>query len=410
MPEVEKPAAPQPVEPTDSTGDNAAADPADGADLEPGADDEVAESADAEEPASLTADEQEDLVTAEPDSPPVTYSGQDFDVAGLVNRLNRNDILVPIFGHHDDRITSAGFQRSFVWNRPQMDRFIESLLLGYPIPGIFLIRQTDRRYLVLDGQQRLRTLQYFYGGIYDGKEFALRNVSEHLRGLTYKTLDGEQRRLIDDAFIQATIVASDGSAQALDSIYKIFERLNAGGTQLTAHEIRVALFAGPFIDFLDRLNSDGAWRLLYGKRSPRVRDQELVLRIIALYLNAPSYRRPLKSFLNAFAQANRDMTNLGADELATRFGMAALLVAGTAGRDGIRFQSAQINAALAEAVMVGLMRRLDQGTSPDPDDVATAIATLKADPALQDAITHATADEENVRARLELATAAFAGI
>ncbi|MBD8059967.1 DUF262 domain-containing protein [Cellulomonas sp. JH27-2] len=418
MPAADEPAAFAPDELTNSTRDNAAAGQGDQAPLTEGADDDLTASADADsgaegeggEPEGLTADESEDLVTAEPDSPPVTYSGQDFDVAGLVHRLNRNDILVPIFGHNDDRITSAGFQRSFVWNRPQMDRFIESLLLGYPIPGIFLIRQVDRRYLVLDGQQRLRTLQHFYSGIYDGKEFALRNVSERLRGLTYRTLDGEQRRLIDDAFIQATIVSSDGSVQALDSIYKIFERLNAGGTQLTAHEIRVALFAGPFIDFLDRLNSDVAWRALYGKRSPRVRDQELVLRIVALYLNAASYRRPLKSFLNAFAQANRDMTSLGADTLADRFGTAVLMVAGTAGRDGIRFQSAQINSALAEAIIVGLMRRLDQRTSPDPERIAEAIASLKANPALQDAITRATADEENVRARLEIATAAFAGI
>ena len=45
-----------------------------------------------------------------------------------------------------------------------MDRFIESLLLGYPIPGIFLVQQPDKKLLVLDGQQRLRTLQAFYSG------------------------------------------------------------------------------------------------------------------------------------------------------------------------------------------------------------------------------------------------------
>ena len=60
---------------------------------------------------------------------PVSYSGQDFDVEGLVRRLRSGDILVPVFGHHDVRISSAGFQRSFVWNRSQMDRFIESLFL-----------------------------------------------------------------------------------------------------------------------------------------------------------------------------------------------------------------------------------------------------------------------------------------
>src|SRR4051812_48431475 len=98
--------------------------------------------------AVLTDEEAADLNEAEDAVLPVSYSGQDFDVNGLVRRLNSEDILVPTFGHQDARIASAGFQRSFVWNRPQMDRFIESLLLGYPIPGIFLVRQADRRYLV----------------------------------------------------------------------------------------------------------------------------------------------------------------------------------------------------------------------------------------------------------------------
>jgi hypothetical protein len=62
------------------------------------------------------------------------------------------------------------------------DRFIESLLLGYPIPGIILVQQQDRRYLVLDGQQRLRTLAAFYDGLHAGKEFSLQNVAEEYKG------------------------------------------------------------------------------------------------------------------------------------------------------------------------------------------------------------------------------------
>src|SRR6266851_3900621 len=143
-----------------------------------------------------------------------------------------DDIMIPTFGHDDDRIVSAGFQRAFVWTRSQMDRFIETLLLGYPIPGIFLVKQQDRRYLVLDGQQRLRTLQHFYMGIHDGKEFALRNVGERFKGLTYKTLQEDQRRQIDNSYFQATIVDTDGSEESLEAIYQIFERLNSGGTQL----------------------------------------------------------------------------------------------------------------------------------------------------------------------------------
>ena len=118
-----------------------------------------------------------------------------------------------------------------------------------------MVQQSDKRYLVLDGQQRIRTLVAFYQGIHDSREFALKDVALEFRGLTYRTLSPEQKRLLDNTFIQATIVKSDGSFESLDIfVYQIFERLNSGGTQLTAHEIRVALYAGPCIDYLTNLN------------------------------------------------------------------------------------------------------------------------------------------------------------
>src|SRR5690348_3139591 len=80
-----------------------------------------------------------ELDEAIPDPEPISYSGADFDVEGLVRRLQRNDIVIPTFGHGDTSVETAGFQRDFVWRKPQMDRFIESLLLGYPVPGIFLV-------------------------------------------------------------------------------------------------------------------------------------------------------------------------------------------------------------------------------------------------------------------------------
>lgn len=163
-----------------------------------------------EEPITLTIDEAEDLGEADRSPQPIVYSGQDFDAEGLVRRLQRGDILIPTFGHADERIVAGGFQRGFVWTKSQMDRFIETLLLGYPIPGIFLVKQqADLRYLVLDGQQRLRTLQHFYEGIYDGRVFALRNVGERFQGLKYSTLQDDQRRQLDNSYFQATIVDTE---------------------------------------------------------------------------------------------------------------------------------------------------------------------------------------------------------
>lgn len=361
-----------------------------------------------DEPSALSEAEKLDLLEAEPAPQQVTYSGQDFDVEGLVRRLDKGDILVPTFGHNDERITSAGFQRGFVWTRPQMDRFIESLLLGYPIPGIFLVRQADRRYLVLDGQQRLRTLQHFYGGRVGGNEFSLQNVGDAFKNLTYSTLPENQRRLLDNTFFQATVVDTDGSRESLEAVYQIFERLNSGGTQLTAHEIRVALYAGPFIDYLERLNQDPSWRAVYGKKSPRLRDQELILRILAMYSGAPTYKRPLKTFLNSFAADHRYLHRLDHESLSSLFERASALIAGAGGRGAVRFQSRQVNVALAEALFVGLMRRLDFDEDMTQEATGNAIAEIRSNPRLDGAISRSTADEEAVKTRLEISTKRFA--
>ncbi len=369
-------------------------------------------------PSSQSADTQElepqDLETleeADPNPSQVSYKGSDFDVEGLVRRLNRGDVIVPTFGHDDELpIETARFQRGFVWTRPQMDRFIESLLLGYPIPGIFLVQQADRRYLVLDGQQRLTTLAAFYAGVHGGREFSLHNVADEFNGLTYRTLPAELRRTLDSTFIQATIVETDGSTESLDSVYQVFERLNSGGTQLTPHEIRQALYAGPFIDLLTELNDDSAWRELYGGRSPRLRDQEIVLRVVALYVSPGTYKRPLKKFLNNFVGENRYLHNIDRARISDLFKTACRLILDDAGPQALRWQSNQVNAALSEAILVGLMRRLDADADISPATVATAIRNLLADSALEPTIARATADEDSVRTRLALATRAFAAV
>ncbi|RZU43897.1 uncharacterized protein DUF262 [Streptomyces sp. BK022] len=359
---------------------------------------------------SLTPEEQEDLAAAEAEAEPVTYTGTDFDAEGLVRRLTRGDIVIPTFGHGDDSLEVAGFQRGFVWRRPQMDRFIESLLMGYPIPGIMLVQQVDRRYLVLDGQQRLRTLRAFYEGVHAGREFALENVADDFKGLTYRTLLPEQRRTLDNTFIQATIVKTDGSGKSLEAIYQVFERLNSGGTQLTPHEIRIALYPGTFVDFLERLNKNKDWRQLYGSKSLRLRDQELILRILALYQNSAGYFRPQKKFLNDFLGKHRNLEGLDNHKLEKLFSDASKLLLAGPGRAALRFQSSQVNAALAEALYVGLMRRLDGGTVPAPDSVADAVRVFTTNRETAPTISGSTATEEYVRKRLDMATKTFAAI
>jgi hypothetical protein len=362
-----------------------------------------------EEPSDLTEQEIADLETPEVQASQVVYSGQDFDVVGLIRRLQNEDILIPTFGHEDIRIQAAGFQRSFVWNRPQMDKFIESILLGYPIPGIFLVKQPDKRYLVLDGQQRLSTLRHFQECIHSGREFSLRNVSDEFKSLTYKSLPDDMRRQFDNTFIQAIIVTSDGSNESMDSVYNIFERLNSGGTQLTPHEIRIALYAGPFIDYIENLNRYPSWRALYGAQSPRLRDQELVLRIIALFLDSDNYKRPLKKFLNDFTSNNRESTSPSLVRARQLFEAATDLILASAGRESIRLRGAQVTAALAEAIVAGLMFRLSTPSAElTHEAILNAITSLKQNDDLTVSFTRSTADEEQLTKRLNAAKEAFA--
>lgn len=355
----------------------------------------------------LTDDELEAAVESEGEAEAVSYQGTDFDAEGLVRRLNREDIVIPSFGHGDEEVELASFQRSFVWTRPQMDRFIESLLLGFPVPGIMLVQQSDKRYLVLDGQQRLRTLEAFYNGMHRKREFSLENVAEEFKGLTYKTLEPQQKRVLDNSFIQATIVKTDGTAESRESVYQIFERLNSGGTQLTPHEIRIALYPGRFVDFLGELNEIESWRSIYGSVSPRVRDHELLLRVVALYVSSEEYFRPLKRFLNSFLGRHRSMSKLSAEDIRRHFTKAIIALDEAGAREYLRPPRARLNVATFDAVMVGAMRRAASTGSISADDVRGALSLLRADPEFGEATSTQTDTEENVRNRLRIATAAF---
>jgi hypothetical protein len=349
---------------------------------------------------------------SEPAAASVNYFGTDFDVHGLVRRLRDGDIIIPTFdpGYPTDT-DIRGFQRQFVWRRYQMDRFVESLLLGYPVPGIFLVQQPDRKLLVLDGQQRLKTLEQFYDGeFHSGQKFELDSVAKAFKGLSYKTLSEEDRRQLDNTFIHAIVVKYDpDSDQEAEAVYQLFERLNTGGTNLYPQEIRVALYPGVFVDFVRELNRNEDWRALYGPPSGRLKDQELILRFFALYLSGSEYSRPLKGFLNDFLKDHRQATDLDLDALAAHFAATTATVNRGLGRPAFRTRTA-VNAALVDAVMVGIARRLERGPIEEFEQLKAAFRGLVDNDDFDWAIARATADEERVERRLSMATRAFSDV
>src|ERR1700722_18269758 len=148
----------------------------------------------------LMQGEQEiDDLLDETDEPiPFRYSiisyGVDYPVDGLVKRIQTGDIVIP------------SFQRGFVWSLREASRFVESLLLGLPVPSIFLSKEADtEKLLVIDGQQRLLTLMHFHEGIWpiNQKAFALKGITPQYEGSTYKQLPSEAKRRLAYSIIHA---------------------------------------------------------------------------------------------------------------------------------------------------------------------------------------------------------------
>lgn len=357
---------------------------------------------------TLRDEELQDLIDVEPSPARVTFATQDMSIDALVKRLNRKSMLVPQFGDQDALVQVPGFQRGFVWSKAQMDKFIESLLLGYPVPGIFLVKQAnDNRMLILDGQQRLITLQRFYERLDDGGEFTLNYVGDEFKGLTYRTLDETLQFKLDDSYMQATIVAADGSDEVNDSIFQIFERLNSGGTQLTPHEIRVALYAGNLMASIEVLNENSEWRALFGGKSKRIRDHELVMRILALYSDSTSYNRPLKTYLNKFARKDR-RTEMDSDQRGDLFLRACEAINQQVGPRAFRRPGgAQVNTAQAEALTIAVMESLEAGKTVT--DLSARFDSLLKDEEFLKHTGRATADKDAVDTRLTRARAFISG-
>lgn len=349
------------------------------------------------------------------------YFGADFDVRGLVQRLKDGDIVIPRFDPDEsDGASLAGFQRQRVWSKSKMEQFIESLLLGWPVPSIFLVLDEDQRYLVLDGQQRLTALDAFTSGEYpDGSPFKLNEVAAHLKNATYETLDTESKRKFNNTFIQATIIEPKGNA-GRESVYRLFGRLNSGGMALTAQEIRVALFLGPVVDWIRELNKDPNWRALYGNRSPRLKDQELILRILAMEkihsnldgewsetdTNSQIYTPPMSEFLNKYLDINRHLQEIDQELLSSAFKAATKSLYTTAGQDGLRLNG-RINSAHVDAVMSAIMWLNETGKAPDSEKIASALAGLRSSSEYVEFVTRSTSHKENVYGRLQLAVNAL---
>ena len=349
-------------------------------------------------------DEEDDSVA--PVRYGITSFGVDFDVEGLCRRIRRGEIVIPFF------------QRSYIWNIRQASKFIESLLLGLPVPEIFLSRDFDSdKYVVIDGQQRLKSIQFFYDGVFKPSlgaktvtPFKLIGVQEEFAGLAYEDLVRNDQFRIDNSVIHATVVKQDVPAKDNTSVYHIFDRINSSGTRLSPQEMRSAVYHGKLIDELSVLNGSPVWRSIFGKVNPRQKDQELILRFLAFYFDAESYRPPMSEFLTQFVGKNRNPQDDFLGRATDIFIRTMEAFERALGANAFRPDRA-LNAAVFDSMSVALARNIvSSGCAPTPEDMEMAHSDLLRDPEYIAAVSRTTANERSVRTRMKKATERFGSL
>ncbi len=234
----------------------------------------------------------------------ITSFGADFSFRELIDVYKEGELIKP------------ELQRKYVWKKKEASRFIESILLGLPIPSIFLANTKDNRRLIIDGYQRIMTVyDYVERGIFgeEDKFFKLVNantINHRWRGKSFSELSASDQRKIKNTTIHAIIFEQKKPENNDSSLFQVFERINTSGKTLNAQEIRNCIYQGNLNSLLFELNKLPKWRKLYGedKEDSRMLDIENILRFFAInseeIRNITSNRISLKSFLNKFMGAS----------------------------------------------------------------------------------------------------------
>lgn len=336
------------------------------------------------------------------ESTPATYEvityPADFTLEGLVSKYRKGSMTVP------------GFQRNYVWNLKQASRLIESFLLGLPVPAIFLFTdEIKNEQLVIDGQQRLMSVVYFFDGFFGEADKGGRKKIFRLTGLhekspyydkTYADLeDSDQAAFnkLNDSVLRAFVV-KQLTPTGNTSVYHIFERLNTGGTQLVGQEIRNCVYHGEFNNLLCDLNRYENWRKIFGSNTlhKRQKDVELILRFFSFYENGENYERPIKDFMSNFMSENQHIDHEKKDEFAVLFKNTCDKIVALLGEKPFHVWSG-LNVAVFDSTFTTLAK------NGFPHDLKERFASLQKDEVFVKGVRGATADESIVELRMSLA-------
>lgn len=355
----------------------------------------------------------------------ISVAPNDFNIMTINDLIENKVIAMP------------SFQRNYVWDRKRASKFIESLILGLPVPQVFLYQERRNRYSIIDGQQRLLTVYFFIKQKFPriGKRKFLRKVFDDygdipneilqdkdifqdfklqfpkfengeknlLEGKKYLTLTDAQRTAFKLMTMRCMTIRQN-SPENNDSIYEIFSRLNTGGMNLSPQEIRGCLYRSDFYKMVYDLNSDPNWRALVGRKEEddKFRDVEIIIRSFALLHSHKTYAGSMLRFINKFSKDAQDFSEeqiIRFKELFVRF----LSVCRDIETNHFQTKSGSFNISLFDSVFVAVAEKLEALGVEDAKITQQSFDALKANKDFQYAITHSTSHADTVRKRLDLA-------
>jgi len=342
----------------------------------------------------LGDDQEEDEVAIEYDI--ATYPS-DFTLQGIVDMWKGRDITIP------------EFQREFVWTIKQSSLLIESFLLGLPVPPVFFYIDENNKNLVIDGQQRILSVVFYFEGYFGVENLQGRRQVFRLKGLsekspyynkTFEELDEVSQRKLKNTVLRAINIRQLAPSGQNTSIYHIFERLNTGGTALKPQEIRNCVFRGEFVNILRRLNTDSHWREILGKKNfdKHQRDVELILRLFALFKRANKYEKPMKEFLNKAMSKNRTGSSPRVKEFERLFPATTRLIVSKLGKKPFHIRG-PLNTSVLDSVFCTIMGNIESL----PENLDERFHKLLEDPDYQATTYAGTSDVAVLRRRFSLA-------
>lgn len=335
---------------------------------------------------------------------------EDEDVAvtyDIASYPSDNTLLTLVQMWHDGDIVIPDFQREFVWSRKQSSLLIDSFLTGLPVPPIFFYVGDDNMNLVIDGQQRLLSIIFFFEG-YFGKEdrqgsrvvFRLSGLEgRRYNGKRYQDLDESDQRGLRSAVLRAVNIRQLTPVNDDSSAYYIFERLNTGGTPLASQEIRNVVYRGPLNEALKSLNADESWRAILGRPLPdkHQKDIELLLRVFSLVGTADQYEKPLKRYLNDTMGKHRDGKSQKAQAFFHVFPIVTKAIVEELGPKPFHLRG-PLNVSALDAVMSVLIEEHD---SVDTTSLGDRWNVLKDDADFDEHTSRNTTDAKIVHLRIQ---------